>query len=896
MASCPPKPGQTHFFRRYSLDHLRDQLQASLGAAYTLERELGGGGMSRVFVAEDLQLHRKVVIKVLPEDLAADVSTKRFKREIQIFAQLQHPNIVPVLSVGDVGGVPYYTMPFVQGASLRQLLKESVAVPLERSLEILRDVAKALSYAHKHGIVHRDIKPENVLLTDDTAVVTDFGIAKALAASKTEGRMDTLTTMGRSLGTPAYMAPEQVAADPEIDQRADVYSWGVVAYELLSGRHPFADVVSPQQMLAAQLTVRPPPLEKKAPGVPPGIAAVIMQCLEKNPRDRPQTAANLLATFADSSSNSSGQEIRRVLSRTSTVALIVIAALGVAAFFSRHQLFHSPNPSGSPTLAVLPFENIGAPSQEYFVDGLTDAVTGKLSALREVRVIDRRSAMQYRHTSKSVRQIGNELGAGLVLEGVVRWSNNTAGDMRAQVTPTLVDAAQGTTMWTGVPIVLTPRDPFQAQTEIATRVAAALQLALDPTERNRLEKKPTDNAEAYDAYLRGMAIQDALPKTAMSSRDLDRGIANFERALKLDPKFVDAWHWLAVESYYRIVTGSGDPQSLARIKQAVAQLKQLAPGAAHTLEIEGVYEAVLGNDRRAAELTRLAAQASDADAEALRNYAFFLANDFLTDSAIGIGRRALGLDPRSGWGLHDLSRWSMAKAHWGDARKYADLIIALDSSDERGWEDRVDVAMHLGDTTQMQREIARAQRIIPSPTNRLLGFMAYAGEPMASRYIAMSAGQLRVETLGDSVSNYYDNKADVFLGRGDSARAVIYEDSIRLKLENRSLGKSTGLYVLLAHAQAVSGHIPEARVSLGRAFQLAKPQVPAGMPPDFAYVYLSETAVPAILGRIGEVPEAVRILRLNTEHGLLTRTEAAMTPKFRFLHGNPLFETYLRGG
>src|SRR6188472_1270738 len=250
---------------------LLDDLQQALGTAYIIERELGGGGMSRVFVGEEVALGRKVAVKVLLPELAAGVSADRFQREIKLAAQLQHPNIVPVIATGIAAGLPYYTMPFVDGLSLRQRLERNSGVPIVEALAILKDVARALAYAHDHGVVHRDIKPENVLLADEAAVVTDFGIAKAINAACTDAPGGTLTQTGTSIGTPAYMAPEQIAADPSIDHRADIYSFGCVAYEVFTGAAPFSHR-QPQQLYAAHLTEKPAPLKDRRPDCPDDIA------------------------------------------------------------------------------------------------------------------------------------------------------------------------------------------------------------------------------------------------------------------------------------------------------------------------------------------------------------------------------------------------------------------------------------------------------------------------------------------------------------------------------------------------------------------------------------------------------------------------------------------------
>ncbi len=270
---------------------LRHQLQRTLGDAYTLQRELGGGGMSRVFVAEERSLGRTVVVKVLSPELAAGVSAERFTREIKLAASLQQANIVPVLTAGESDGLPYFTMPFVEGESLRARLQRDGALPIADVVGIGGDVAKALAYAHARNIVHRDIKPDNVLLSGGTAVVTDFGIAKAISASRTSSGA-TLTQMGTSIGTPAYMSPEQAAGDPDIDQRADLYALGCMLYELLAGTPPFANR-SPQRVLAAHMGETPAPIASHRGDVPGALAAVVMRCLEKDPSARPQSATDV---------------------------------------------------------------------------------------------------------------------------------------------------------------------------------------------------------------------------------------------------------------------------------------------------------------------------------------------------------------------------------------------------------------------------------------------------------------------------------------------------------------------------------------------------------------------------------------------------------------------------
>ena len=288
---------------------VREQLQGALGSQYSVGEELGGGGMSRVFIADDTGLHRKIVVKVLPAELLHGASVERFNREILLAAALQHPHIVPVLSAGDADGQPYYTMPFVDGESLRARLTRSGALPAAAVIALLRDVAKALAYAHARGVVHRDIKPDNILVTDGSATVADFGIAKAISVLRPADGSDTLTQAGTSIGTPAYMSPEQAAGDPATDHRTDLYAFGCLAYELLAGRPPFTDM-APHRLIVAHMTETPAPITSLRPDAPQVLSDLIARCLAKDPDARVQSAAevvSILESAAGSGATSAGQ-------------------------------------------------------------------------------------------------------------------------------------------------------------------------------------------------------------------------------------------------------------------------------------------------------------------------------------------------------------------------------------------------------------------------------------------------------------------------------------------------------------------------------------------------------------------------------------------------------------
>ena len=511
---------------------LIDDLRSSIGTAYSIDRELGGGGMSRVFVGEETALGRKVVVKVLAPERAAGVSAERFNREIKLAAKLQHPNIVPVLAAGIAAGLPYYTMPFVDGLSLRARLERNSSVPIAEAIAVLKDVARALAYAHDHGVVHRDIKPENVLLADEAAVVTDFGIAKALSVARAEAD-GTLTREGTSLGTPAYMAPEQIAADPNVDHRADIYSFGCVAYELLTGASPFAAKL-PQQLLAAHIMQTPDRVEDRRPDCPSATAALVMKCLEKDSAARPQTAREILRALE--ASTSTDHTVHRAPdARHSYGKRMVFAAIAGVAIVSAIGAYvtRDRQPVDIHSLAVLPFENGGDTANAYFAEGMSDEITTELARVPGLKLASRNSVARYR--SADPKQVGEALDVGGVISGTVR----RAGD-RLRLTAQLTEAASGKLLWTEA-YEQRVQDVFAVQDSITMAIVAALKLKLGDTQLLASQSagagnvQGTNNLEAYDLYLRGRYLLQR--RGTYLYQALDR----FEEATRKDPTFARAY-------------------------------------------------------------------------------------------------------------------------------------------------------------------------------------------------------------------------------------------------------------------------------------------------------------------------------------------------------------------
>ncbi len=520
------------------------QLQLSLGPQFTVERELGGGGMSRVFVVRDSALERNIVVKVLPEELAHSVNLERFRREIQLAAQLQHPHIVPLLWAGVTNDLPFFAMPFVDGESVDKVMARQESLGVSDILRMLREVAAALAYAHERGVIHRDIKPANLLLSHGSVMVTDFGIAKALSDSVRTG--GTLTDVGIAIGTPSYMAPEHGAADPDADHRADIYSFGILAYELLAGRPPFVGK-PPQMIIAAHIVEKPEPVNRLRADAPPALSTLVMHCLEKDPAERPQHASSLLA------------------------ALDSILFTGVGPGFSI-----TPE---TPSIAVLPFTNMSAdPENEFFSDGITEEILHALAQIPSMRTAARTSSFAFKGRNLDVSKVAAELRVKHILEGSVR----RAGE-RVRITAQLIDAENGFHLWSET-YDRELSDVFAIQEEIARTLARTLQLKLTTNQDEALRRRQTESLDAYQLYLRGRHCWNRRGQ-------LQKAMKYFEEALRVDPEYSLAHH--GVSDAYSVLGlyGFVPPQiAMPRAKAAAIRSLELTPDSPEALTSLGFIQ------------------------------------------------------------------------------------------------------------------------------------------------------------------------------------------------------------------------------------------------------------------------------------------------------------------
>jgi TolB-like protein len=698
---------------------MTDRLQASLGAAYRLERELGGGGMARVFVATDLTLHRQVVVKVLSHETAEGLSAERFTREIRLAAALQDPHIVPVLTAGQTDdGLLYYTMPFVSGDSLRARIS-SGPLPLDDSLRILRDIAEALEYAHERGIVHRDIKPENVLLAGRNAVVADFGIAKAMSAARVDTGTAALTSVGTAIGTPAYMAPEQAAGD-DTDHRADLYSWGMVAYELLSGEHPFAEKKTQRQLVAAQVAETPPPLDERRSGLPPGLASLVMACLSKDPSDRPADAASVLESLAAVTSGSAGAIAPRArrgkraavaVRRRAVLGGVALALLAAGAGYVGSRV--SSGGDEAPALAVLPFEHQGDTSEAYVTEGITDEIRGRLTNVRELLVIARASSNRYAGSSKTPGEIAEELGVRFLLTGTVRVAGSGPG-RRVVVRPELVEVTadgRAQSRWQA-PFESEFRDVAGVESGIAGRVVSAMELPLSAESQSRATAFTARDPVAYDLFLKAKARVD-FGSLSDAASNLE-AIPLYEAAIALDSTMIGAWAGLARSLV--LVYANGVPTKALEERSRAATLRTLAldPKGPTGAGAHSHYLRLVTRDKtRALEEQRRAVAANPTDALSTSVLAIALFDLGRVEEAIPYFEKAQRLDPRDPGMMRPHADALAAAGRFAEARDLARQAWSLAPA-VRAAAPRVTFELAMGDTGAARRVAGQSIRDLPA--------------------------------------------------------------------------------------------------------------------------------------------------------------------------------------
>jgi serine/threonine-protein kinase len=860
--------------------------------------------MATVYLARDLKHDRSVALKVLHPELSAVLGPERFQREIKLAARLQHPHILTVLDSGEAAGQLWFTMPYVEGESLRDRLRRERQLPVDEALRITREAAQGLQYAHDHGVVHRDIKPENLLLTrDGNTMVADFGIARVLGAAD-----ERLTETGLAIGTPAYMSPEQAAGEPNLDARTDVYSLAAVLYEMLAGEPPFTGATI-QALIVKRLTEPAPSVRAIRSSVSTGVDEAIRKALAPVAADRFSTVTHLAqalpvltgaSTVAASSARPSGSvprtptpppRRRSIPVAATTLVLGILIGLGVL-FAWRHNQGRA-EASGTRIVAVLPFENLGDSADAYFADGITDEVRGKLSQVPALAVIARASSNEYRHSTKSPQQIARELGAEYLLTATVRWEKTPGGLSRVRVSPELVQVDPGaapTTKWQqGFDASLT--DVFQVQADIATKVASALNAALGDSVRHELAAKPTENLAAYDAYLKGEAASQGMAVGDPAS--LRRAAGFYGQAVALDSGFVLAWAQLSRAYSTLYYNSTPTPELAAQAREAANRAHALGPDRPETqLALGDYYGNVLSDNGQWLTACEAGLQLAPNNVELLVTAA--LAEQGLGDwdAALQHLAKAGALDPRSANTARRTAVTLLRLRRYPEARAAADRGLALAPTNLQINEVKAMVALAQGDLAG-----ARAVVDVALGTVEPAALLAFFGNYFDLYWVLDDAHQQQLLTLRPGA--FDDDRgawgivlAQTYHLRGNSALARVYADSAQLAMKEqlRATPDDGQRHVLRGLAVAYLGRKQEA-ISEGERGVALMP-----ISRDSYTGAYNQHQLMRIYLLVGEPEKALDQLEpLLKAPYYLSPGWLKIDPTFAPLRGNPRFERLVAG-
>ncbi len=801
----------------------RARLQSALGGAYIVERELGRGGMATVWLARDQKHKRPLALKVLHPDLAASLGADRFQREIEVAAGLQHPHILSVHDSGNANGLLWFSMPYVEGETLRSRLDREGQLPVDEALRITREAAQALQYAHDHGVVHRDIKPENLLLTTDgNTLVADFGIAQALSVDSSPEAQQRLTETGLVVGTPQYMSPEQASGERVLDARTDLYSLAAVLYEMLAGEPPFTGP-NVQTVRAKMLSGDPPLVRRARPAVVMGVEAALAKALAPAPADRFTTMADFARTLSTAQTTDpraaalAPLRASRLRVQVTIVAAVVLLGAALLLVWSRTR---SAAPAGGSALAVLPFENEGDTSNAYFADGITDEIRGKLTALPALRVIARASSNQYRRSDKSPQQIARELGAMYLLTGTVRWETNENHARRVRVSPELVQLSKESaprTIWQQT-YDTTLADVFQVQSAVASKVAANLGVVLNAPAQTQLTQKPTQNLAAYEAYLRSTAFDGG---DLSSSR---RALAYAEQAVALDSGFAAAW--ARVGSLHDVIYANGTQgqADATAAKSALDRAIGLDTADYRTYVARALYwQIVASNQANARDDLERANRLAPSAAEVLRTLGQVEAADGQWDQGLAHFRQAAALDPRTPLTADRLSRAFLWLRRYPEARAAAERGLAANAEHLALIEDRAMSYAGDGDLASARASLRRVPRTLDR------GALAANVSNFWDLYWMLDKDDAAL-TLTLSPAAFDDDRgvwgitfAELFWLAGDSARARAYADTSAVAI-NKDLGQNAAKWqgsLVRGLALAMKGRREEAIRDRDRGLALA---------------------------------------------------------------------------
>jgi TolB-like protein/predicted Ser/Thr protein kinase len=744
---------------------------------YSIIQRLGAGGMGEVYLAEDVKLRRLVALKFMPAHLASDEHFKsRFAREAQATAILDHPNIVTIHDVGEYQGRPFFAMQHVDGPSLREYCAER-DLTFDEIIELTLQICEGLRKAHDAGIVHRDVKPTNIMIgSDGRPVLLDFGLATI------EGE-DKLTKTGSTMGTLGYMSPEQVQSPKDVDGRSDLFSLGVVLYEMIAGQTPFKGDTQASSLHAITHDA-PEPLARFKSGVPDELQRIVSKLLEKDPELRYQNAAGVISDLKRMavtgkikpvSSTPFYQWWRRLAWGGLVLVVIVAVGLGIRFLISSG----GQEDDGQMMLAVLPFVNQGAPEDEFFADGVTEEILTNLARLSGLGVISRSSSIKYKNSDKNIKKIARELGVDYILEGTIRWDKSGETN-RVRINPRLIRVDDLVNLWADrFDAVI--NDIFTVQTSIAERVVQKLNVALSESEQQAIQQRPTDNPEAYDYYLRGNQY------VSSSEKDLRNAEEMYRQAIATEPDFALAYARLGfVHTQMYWWHHDTSPERLAAAKQAIDRALEISPNLADAqFGLAWYYYHGERDYHRALEMLITARKGQPNNSRLIMAIGLVQRRQGKWLEAVANMERAIELDPRDADKANELAGTLISVRRYSEAETLVDRAITL--APDHQWAHNQKILLYLlwdGNTTRARRALQDALAACdrwPYLTYLEITLDEIDGDYEHALTLLPAPGSAYV-IAGTDTAEYYCIKADLY-HRCQPELKTTYCDSARILLE-----------------------------------------------------------------------------------------------------------------
>jgi len=856
--------------------------KGTMVAHYRIVEKIGAGGMGEVYLVEDTKLKRKVALKFLPTQFSGDADFKaRFVREAEATAKLNHPNIVTIYEVSEYQGRPFFAMELVEGQSLRDLAKGK-ELGIDRIIELAIQVCDGLSAAHEKQVVHRDIKPSNIVIDAyGRPKVLDFGLAAIQGGEH-------LTKTGSTLGTVRYMSPEQVQGQ-EVDHRSDLFSLGVVLYELIAGRTPF-EKDNEAATLKAITQDSPEPLARYKADIPDELQRTVSKLLEKDPSLRYQHADGVISDLKRMITPTQSSMAVTAAKKKSTLplaalALVIIAALVVVwirywpSDDSVQVISSSPERK---MLAVLPFENLGSPDDEYFAAGITDEITAKLASIKALRVTSRTSAVQYKQTDKSLKQIGKELGVDYILEGTIRWDKSGDTD-RVRIIPQLIRVSDDSHIWAET-YERAIKQIFAVQANIATQIARALNVALLEPEELMLKEEPTQNIEAYHYYLGGLELWN-------DGAGVEQSIPMLKKAVELDSSFYQAHSLLAHYYGYRHINGMCEAEPCCELaEEAAKKAIRFADGLPDGSVGLGFYHYYCSRDYESAiELFGRVLESQPSNVDLMWAIGYVYRRSGRWEEGLAMMRQAYQLSPAVFGDVHTLAMTLLYMHRLEEAQQIVDDFLELEPQNYRalGWKSSL-IWLTTGDSVQTLEAMKTVDLHSPRP------YAEYWFE-----VFDLFMGRFRSAIGRREIPGSYEfaDSVEFYLSRGYSYRQLdepklsfIYYDSALMVAEQRDESQPDDAFNMmdLAEAYAGLGRKEEAIKVAETASQLLPVSMDALQGArinwSLAYVYTE----------VGEYDKAIDLLEwLMANPSMLQFIDLRMMPEWDPLRDHPRFQALL---